>query len=627
MQSSLKILLIFLLFSVCSYSQPQQWKTIAKATDQSLWKCSFVDTLNGWAVGDSGTIFHTTNGGYNWVAQNSHIKDLMVGVFFLNKRLGWVLAWSLDQNFYGSYILKTTNGGIQWDTARYPVPDTYIRTVYFLDSLTGFLAGSPAFLMKTTNAGASWYKCGVDTSSFIYGFPINRIRFFNDSIGVCVGGVQDIAGVFWKTTNRGEYWIAKVIGSEPLIEMKFFSTQTYLAMGGDFEYGASVVRTTNGGINWDYRLLELFGVPSAMSFRNNYEGWVSMGYLNKFLKTNASGVHWEVLDAPDSTQIFDLAFLNTRFGIGVGLNGAVIKYKCPPMYSISGNVKYNDNNQPVTNGYVKAFKFDASSGNILILDSTSIQPDGSYVLGNVPQDSLDIGVFPNSSPPNDWVISYYPGTIYWNNAVTIYPTANMSNINILAVRMLLTSSNNSIGGNITRFVNTPFEILKDAIVYAKNGNTIVNYAVSDENGNYQMQSLPSGNIKIIATHWGFVSDSTIKNMSPTSNIDSVNFTLHLSSIGIKNISSTLPKEYKLFQNYPNPFNPITVIKYQIKESGLISLKVYDLLGREVAALVNQKQTPGVYEVSFDGSFLSTGVYFYRLEAGNFTDVKKLVLIK
>jgi hypothetical protein len=85
--------------------------------------------------------------------------------------------------------------------------------------------------------------------------------------------------------------------------------------------------------------------------------------------------------------------------------------------------------------------------------------------------------------------------------------------------------------------------------------------------------------------------------------------------------------FVLYQNYPNPFNQSTKIKYQVARSGNVTLKVYDILGREVATIVNEEKKPGVYEVEFNGSALSSGVYFYKLNAGDFTQIKKLLLLK
>ncbi len=89
----------------------------------------------------------------------------------------------------------------------------------------------------------------------------------------------------------------------------------------------------------------------------------------------------------------------------------------------------------------------------------------------------------------------------------------------------------------------------------------------------------------------------------------------------------LPRKYELYQNYPNPFNPTTTISYELSANSFITLKVYDILGREVATLVNGKENAGSYSVQFDGSKLASGVYFYRLTAGSFVSVKKLVVLK
>jgi hypothetical protein len=90
---------------------------------------------------------------------------------------------------------------------------------------------------------------------------------------------------------------------------------------------------------------------------------------------------------------------------------------------------------------------------------------------------------------------------------------------------------------------------------------------------------------------------------------------------------TTPTVFALSQNYPNPFNPSTVIGYSIASASHVVLKVYDLLGREVAVLVNDQMQPGNYTATFDASRLSSGVYCYRLDAGSFSDVKRLSVMK
>lgn len=99
------------------------------------------------------------------------------------------------------------------------------------------------------------------------------------------------------------------------------------------------------------------------------------------------------------------------------------------------------------------------------------------------------------------------------------------------------------------------------------------------------------------------------------------------NIGINTISSEIPKDFTLKQNYPNPFNPVTYIEFDIAEHSFVSLSIYDLSGREIEKLVNQKLAPGKFKADWNAENFSSGVYFYCLESGRFKDTKKLVLVK
>ncbi|OQY70252.1 MAG: hypothetical protein B6D44_16160 [Ignavibacteriales bacterium UTCHB2] len=104
----------------------------------------------------------------------------------------------------------------------------------------------------------------------------------------------------------------------------------------------------------------------------------------------------------------------------------------------------------------------------------------------------------------------------------------------------------------------------------------------------------------------------------------------LGKVNIKQINfdgNNLVTKYDLAQNYPNPFNPSTTIKYQLPKDGIVTLKVYDILGSEVATLVNEQKTAGRYEVSFDASKLASGVYIYRLQSGEYISSRKMMLLK
>ena len=97
--------------------------------------------------------------------------------------------------------------------------------------------------------------------------------------------------------------------------------------------------------------------------------------------------------------------------------------------------------------------------------------------------------------------------------------------------------------------------------------------------------------------------------------------------GVADSHDGVPIEFSLNQNYPNPFNPTTTISYDLSANSFVTLKVYDILGREVATLVNERENAGTYSVKFDGSRLASGIYFYRLTAGSYISTRKLALMK
>ncbi len=98
-------------------------------------------------------------------------------------------------------------------------------------------------------------------------------------------------------------------------------------------------------------------------------------------------------------------------------------------------------------------------------------------------------------------------------------------------------------------------------------------------------------------------------------------------IGIQGISAEIPKEYKLYQNFPNPFNPSTTINFDIIKAGNVKIVLYDVLGREVKTIVNENTEPGRFKVVFNADNFASGLYFYRITSNDFTDVKKLLIVK
>jgi hypothetical protein len=105
------------------------------------------------------------------------------------------------------------------------------------------------------------------------------------------------------------------------------------------------------------------------------------------------------------------------------------------------------------------------------------------------------------------------------------------------------------------------------------------------------------------------------------------FDRYLNATGIRTNSNEIPNKYSLSQNYPNPFNPVTKIDFSIPKNGLVTIKIYDILGKEVEVITSKIYSAGTYSIDYDGSKLSSGVYFYKLTSGDFSSTKKMMLVK
>jgi len=156
----------------------------------------------------------------------------------------------------------------------------------------------------------------------------------------------------------------------------------------------------------------------------------------------------------------------------------------------------------------------------------------------------------------------------------------------------------------------------------------INTAITFTHNN--LNSLKYLEFRLINNRNGMIYDlNTVNNIDMKSKYENENYTLLIGNLDyVKNeISEFIPTGYELFQNYPNPFNPQTTISYSIPKSSKVILKIYDILGKEMVQLVNEIKHAGNHSVDFDASTLSSGIYFYRLQAGDFIDTKKFLLLK
>jgi hypothetical protein len=218
-------------------------------------------------------------------------------------------------------------------------------------------------------------------------------------------------------------------------------------------------------------------------------------------------------------------------------------------------------------------------------------------------------------------------TLNWNLADSVIVEENSVLTDIsFTVLPLPEPGEGIIAGQITSLG----KIVEAAYVYAQNPDgEIAAYGISDASGNYLLTGLKPGEFEIVPDKIDFSGQPEVVTVNYTNYIFQ-NADLTLVPQSITSTGSQKPEvisNYQLYQNYPNPFNPATTIKFSLPEKSQVKISVYNLLGIKVAQLLNEVKDAGTHSVSFDGSNLSSGVYFYKIEAGTFTSTKKLTLLK
>ncbi len=271
---------------------------------------------------------------------------------------------------------------------------------------------------------------------------------------------------------------------------------------------------------------------------------------------------------------------------------------------INGTVTDGDDN-PVTSMDVYIW---GNSG--MVVRNTTTDVNGSFKIG------LLNGELPIS---NLWLGSGNSEDTTYVAAGRSIPLVNVGNV--ITKNLKIYIANATISGRILLNGNPPNMNVE---VNANVADTSLVRTFTDFNGYYRLNvtnrlwnyEIFAGNLSSDYQQYSIIAHPGQTNVN-------FNFTL----TDVKSQSSSIPNEYFLSQNYPNPFNPVTAIKYSIPNEGFVSLKIYNVLGSEVATLVNEFKNAGSYNVSFNAENLSSGVYYYKLKSGTFVETRKMILLK
>jgi len=242
------------------------WSSQTSNTGNHLTRIYFIDSFNGWAVGDIGTVIKTVDGGSNWANQTTGVSFNLDNGFFLNANNGWACGSGIDS------IIATNNGGTNW-TSYYSGSADALRDLFFVDTDTGWAVGWNGKIIRSTDGGANWSGQTSNTTENLY-----SVHFLDLNKGWVVGG----NGTIRYTSDAGTNWNTQTSGTtELLYRVYFLNSDTGWAVGEN----GTIVHTTNGGTNWSSQVSGSSDVLTGVHFIDAQNGWIS-GYNGTILHSS-----------------------------------------------------------------------------------------------------------------------------------------------------------------------------------------------------------------------------------------------------------------------------------------------------------------------------------------------------
>lgn len=445
------------------------------------------------------------------------------------------------------------------------------KYIAMIDGLKIFLICFIIFLIYPFSTYGQWIQQPFPSSE-----ALTKVKFADSNTGWILG-----ENYIYKTSDGGNLWIPQdsTGGEGTALTVLNANTVFYSFVtipDSIYElHPRGLKRTTNGGITWQIvdTISFLWNDIQFINDQVGYGGGRSLPVSHPMLrKTTDGGSTWfTVWSDTGPYYIEGIHFINTDYGWIVQYNAVILK-------TTNGGVNWtvSDSIRPYPNSWLP------------LRDITFITPDSGWIVGGISGDAI---IARTTDAGSQWSYQVFSGSSlrevkFFNSNVGWFCGAN----------------------NFEPFI-------------AKTTNGGETWVTQ-----YQLPFSSNGaeSISMIDTNLGWTVNSLGEVYKTTNG--------GVSFIGGE-AANELPTDFVLFQNYPNPFNPTTKIHFEIpllggdERGGLVTLNVYDILGNEVAALVNEEKPAGEYEVEFNGSSLSSGVYFYQLKAGTYSETKKMLLLK
>lgn len=575
------------------------WQKLQTPTTQRLNCITAHHALNTgkvWACGDQGVILYSSNGGDSWVSQSSGTYANLYTITF--KEVAGSPVFAAGEN---GIILRTTNDGATWT----PVQSGTTATLRDHSDFSWLIVGDSGVILRSTDNGISWSRRESGTTARL--------------LSVCGAAVHAVGerGTIVRGLNGGETWqIASSGMDETLFGVPMFGNLNYIVGGGGL-----ILQSSNAGAVWNIQQSRTSATLRSVEFSvNNTSRIYAVGDYGTIIKTTDGGATWGRQSSPTRAHLRSVFFyLNDNLGYVCGDSGVILR-------TTDGGGTF----LPVPDSL--ADMFPLGTGNRWQYAHSWFSDD--LVFGSSSS-------FSGTTTATVLAVSRAADSTRW----TIRERVE----GLFCHRLIFPPYNDTC---FARQDSATFELIErhewrhrlhriqpydhfSAFPFNRNVTDpgfFYRYGYPDSAAVLHMsfREPPEGYMGYSLV---FKMDSGLVSGRSQSYITGGNLgSSHRLLSGVvtrvpEERSNHVPAGFSLKQNYPNPFNPTTNIEFQLANREFVSLKVFDVLGREVATLVDEVKNSGGHSVQFDASGFSSGVYYYRLQAGDYFATKKMLLIR
>ena len=543
-----------------------------------------------------------------------------------------------------TYILKSDDTGKTWDTLWVGLKQA-LATSTFSDEKNGWMGGSKE-LYKTTDGGETWENIHLDLlGSNIYKiFAVDSQNIWGVTYWNVFSGIQ-----FIKSTDSGMTWSTNYIGDYEYGRLLVINSTT------GFLFGSKLQRTGDGGGNWIDIDKSAVGNIASISFSSQQSGFAVSGYSgnNSLYKTSDGGKTWNksFVQEEEARQVKMInnsigwlvaknkvyktvnggatwetpVSLNSNYSYAgitcLGDNHAILYNVKPNSSETYYNLITNDGGQSWEKFLINNFSYTDLPYNFQYLDKNhlyAMNKKGLWLTEDTTKTWKMLHDFENRYAE---CFSFYDKNIgvlfadFQTGSITFDGGATWNQFDKV------------VGGRANKCKMFGANFKDQYSLFTVGDGGLMQYYLFYKNSQfmykYNLNSFTKQSLTDI--------DVVVENKVNFVMMGGYGFTLlkydaGASFVGI-NSDQEIATEYNLYQNYPNPFNPVTKIKYLVNVQSKVEIKVYNILGKEIKTLVNEVKSQGSYEVTFDASQFSSGVYFYRIQTPSFSETKKMVYLK